>query len=90
MTHRYLQYQDPIEYQEVPLNYRKLSKILTQRQHEEQREGDVPETESHHVSEDSLQRLWTAWMPLGNRSCPKLSSSPGCSEENEGNINKLT
>lgn len=54
MTHKYLQYQDTIKYQEVPLNYRKPSKILTQRQHEEQREGDMSEIESHHVSQDSL------------------------------------
>jgi len=36
-----------------------------------------------------LQRLWTAWMPLGNRSCPKLGNAPGCLEENESNVRKL-
>lgn len=36
-----------------------------------------------------LQRLWTAWMPRGNRSCPKLGSAPGCSEANQSNARKL-
>lgn len=50
MMHRHLKYQNLTEYQVIPLDYGKLSEIVTLRQHHEWMEGEVSEAEIHYVT----------------------------------------